>query len=247
MTRTAKLLAVFFCFALIYSLSPPKANADEWDKKTILTFSGPVQVGKTKLDAGTYVFKLADTYDRHVVQIFNQDENQVIATVLAIPDYRLEPTGDTVIKFSETAGGNTTSGTLPEAGVPIKEWFYPGDNFGQKFKVVPQPVETAEVEPLPESAAAEPEPAPAPEAEAPAEQPAETPAAVAPEQPQTDSTPAPAPAQTDQQPAPSSESATTPESKTLPKTASLVPLIGWVSGLCLAVAGGLRALSKRMS
>jgi hypothetical protein len=26
---------------------------------------------------------------------------------------------------------------VPEAGVPIKEWFYPGDNFGQEFKVVP--------------------------------------------------------------------------------------------------------------
>lgn len=243
MTRIAKLFAFFFCFALFCSVSSPKANADEWDKKTIVTFSGPVQVGKTKLDAGTYVFKLMDTYDRHVVQISNKEENHVYATVLAIPDYRLEPTDKTVIKFSETIDGTTASGDLPEAGVPIKEWFYPGDNFGQEFKVAPQPVpvETAVVEPLPLPEAAEPapEPAPAPEAAPPAE-PAPEPQATAPAQPET-----PAPAQTDQQPAP--QPAPAPESNTLPKTASVVPLVGLISVLSLALAGGLRAFAKRLS
>lgn len=241
MTRIAKLFAFFFCFALFCSVSSPKANADEWDKKTIVTFSGPVQVGKTRLDAGTYVFKLMDTYDRHVVQISNKEENHVYATILAIPDYRLEPTDKTVIKFSETANGTTYAGDLPEAGVPVKEWFYPGDNFGQEFKVAPQPVEVAAVEPLPPPEAVEPapEPAPAPEAAPPAE-PAPEPQATAPAQPET-----PAPAQTDQQPAP--QPAPAPESNTLPKTASVVPLVGLISVLSLALAGGLRAFAKRLS
>ena len=39
-------------------------------------------------------------------------------------DYRLRPTGDTVIKFAERPSGT------PEA---VKAWFYPGDNFGQEF------------------------------------------------------------------------------------------------------------------
>jgi outer membrane biosynthesis protein TonB len=236
MTKGAKLFSVV-CFTLVCSVTPRSAKADEWDKKTILSFSGPVQVQNTRLEAGTYVFKLADTADRHVVQIFNQDETQVIATIMAIPDYRLEPTGKTAIKFSETAEGATTSGTVPEAGVPIKEWFYPGDNFGQEFKVVPQPIEIATAEPAaPPPAESEPAPAPAPPAETseaaePTEQPQAQEATPAPTQQQAPE-PAPAPAQTE-----------TPTS--LPKTASSMPLIGLVSVLSLAAAGGLRIIAKR--
>ena len=243
MNQTVKLFSILFSFALLCLVTSRSAKADEWDKKTILTFSGPVQVQDTRLDAGTYVFKLADTADRHVVQIFNQDETQVIATIMAIPNYRLEPTGDTAIKFSETADGTTTSGTVPEAGVPIKEWFYPGDNFGQEFKVVPQPVETATAEPTtPPPTESEPALAPAETSEAaePTEQPQAqepTPAPTqqqAPEQaPETVQPPAPAPVQT----APTS----------LPKTASSMPLIGLVSVLSLAAAGGLRIISRHES
>jgi hypothetical protein len=174
MTKFAKSTLILFCLSVLCFAMSTSTKGDEWDKKTNLTFSGPVQVQNTRLEAGTYVFKLADTVDRHVVQIFNQDETQVIATIMAIPNYRLEPTGKTVIKFSETSDGTTISGTVPEAGVPIKEWFYPGDNFGQEFKVVPQPVETATAEPTtppPPEPQPAPEPAPAPEAAPPPEQP----------------------------------------------------------------------------
>jgi hypothetical protein len=233
MTKGAKLFSVLFCFALLCSVNSRSAKADEWDKKTILSFSGPVQVQNTRLEAGTYVFKLADTADRHVVQIFNQDETQVIATIMAIPDYRLAPTGKTAIKFSETFDGATTSGTVPDAGVPIKEWFYPGDNFGQEFKVVPQPVETATAEPTtPPPAESEPAPPPeASEAAEPTEQPQAQEATPAPTQQQAPEPQPPAPAQTE---APTS----------LPKTASSMPLIGLVSVLSLAAAGGLRIIAK---
>jgi len=239
MTKTAKLLSILFCFTLLCSVVSPRAKADEWDKKTILSFSGPVQVQNTRLEAGTYVFKLADTADRHVVQIFNQDETQVIATIMAIPDYRLEPRGKTVIKFSETSDGTTTSGTMPDAGVPIKEWFYPGDNFGQEFKVVPQPVEIAAAEPTtPPPPAAESEPAPpaeTSEAAEPTEQSQAQESAPAPTEPQ--------PAQTGQPAPPAPAQAEPPTS--LPKTASSMPLLGLISVLSLATAGGLRMISKR--
>jgi hypothetical protein len=58
------------------------------------------------------------------VQIFNADKTEVLATILAIPNYRLEPTGETVINFHERPGDS------PEA---LRAWFYPGDNFGQEF------------------------------------------------------------------------------------------------------------------
>jgi LPXTG-motif cell wall-anchored protein len=101
------------------------ARADEWNKKTVMTFSQPVEIPGQILPAGTYTFVLLDSpADRHIVQIFDADGTHIIATVLAINNYRLKPSGDTVVKFAERAGDN------PEA---LKAWFYPGDNFGQEF------------------------------------------------------------------------------------------------------------------
>jgi LPXTG-motif cell wall-anchored protein len=100
-------------------------RADEWNKKTVMTFSQPVEIPGQILPAGTYTFVLLDSpADRHIVQIFDADGTHIIATVLAINNYRLKPSGDTVVKFAERAGDN------PEA---LKAWFYPGDNFGQEF------------------------------------------------------------------------------------------------------------------
>src|SRR5580658_7339608 len=90
----------------------PNAHADEHDKKTTITFSGPVEIpgvhleGWGVLPAGTYVFKLLNSSsDRHIVQIFNEDQTQIYATILAIPNYRLRPTDKTVITFNEGLRG----------------------------------------------------------------------------------------------------------------------------------------------
>jgi hypothetical protein len=103
----------------------PQAKADEWDQKTVFTFSGPVEIPGRVLPAGTYVFKLMDSEsDRNIVQVFSKNEKQFFGTFLAIPDYRLKPTGKSVITFEERASG------APEA---VKAWFYPGDEFGHDF------------------------------------------------------------------------------------------------------------------
>ncbi len=123
--KFVKTIFAVFALALLGATLAPGARADEWNKKTVLTFSQPVEIPGQILPAGTYTFVLADSpSDRHIVQIFNADGSQIIATVLAINNYRLKPTGDTVVKFAERAGDN------PEA---LKAWFYPGDNFGQEF------------------------------------------------------------------------------------------------------------------
>ena len=76
----------------------PTAKADDYNHKTIVTFSAPVEIppvyitGMRILPAGTYVFKLTSSQsNRHIVQIFNKDQTKIIATVLAIPDYRITP------------------------------------------------------------------------------------------------------------------------------------------------------------
>ena len=50
------------------------------------------------LPAGTYVFKILDSQsDRHIVQIFDQAQRTVYATILAIPNYRLKATDKAVM------------------------------------------------------------------------------------------------------------------------------------------------------
>jgi len=120
-----------FCMAFFGAIFSPSANADEWNKKTVVTFSGPVEIPGVHLEgwgilpAGTYVFKLVDSSsDRHIVQIFNQDETIIYATILAIPNYRLKATDKTVMTFNEGISDR------PEA---LRAWFYPGANSGEEF------------------------------------------------------------------------------------------------------------------
>ena len=111
-----------------------RAAADDFDQKTVFTFSGPVEIPGQVLSAGTYVFKLADaSSDRNTVQVFNKNETHLYGTFLAIPDYRIKPAGKTIITFEERPAGS------PEA---VKAWFYPGENYGRDF-VYPKPKATA--------------------------------------------------------------------------------------------------------
>lgn len=213
-------------------LFAPSAKADMWNKKTVVTVNEPIIAGNMVLQPGTYVWKLMDSpSDRHIVQIFNQDESHIYETILAIPNYRLTPTDHSRFTFWETPDG------VPKA---VRAWFYPGDNFGQEFKYPkkliaelasarPVPI-PAEMQPAPEPA---PAPAPAPEAQpepAPAPQPEPAPAAEpVPSAPEPQAEPAPAP------PAPAA----------LPKTASVFPLIGLIGLASLSISGLLSLAAKR--
>ena len=193
---------------------------------TIVTVNEPIIAGNKVLDPGTYVWKLLDSQsNRHIVQIFDKDQKHLEETILAIPNYRLQPTGNTQFSFWETPAG------VPKA---VRAWFYPGDNFGQEFaypkKLVAQLASAAPV-PIPEKYR-EPEPTPAPAA-APAEpEPAPAPAAAPPP-------PTPVP-----QPAPAVQPAPTPAA--LPHTASFNPLIGLAGLMSLSLAG-LLAMATRQS
>jgi hypothetical protein len=117
--------------AVLGAMFSPSVKADDYDKKTTVTFSGPVEIppvyitGMRVLPAGTYVFKLVNSSsNRHIVQIFNKEQTKIFATVLAIPNYRLVPKDKTVITFNEGVRG---------APQPIRAWFYPGANWGEEF------------------------------------------------------------------------------------------------------------------
>jgi hypothetical protein len=240
----------------------PLGQAARWDKKTNLSVQETIEVPGATLTPGEYVVKLVDSdSNRHIVQFLNEDETEVLTTVIAIPNQRLEPTGDTTFTFYETPAGSTPA---------LRAWFYPGDNFGQEFAypkgraqqlakatnlkvpeapdaTMPQETVTAppqRQEPVRETAAV---------SNAPAEQPAPRTAPVQPKvesgsepvtlaqaQPPTAARPAPQ----RQQPTPSEPATQQPAEDRLPNTASPAPLFGLIGLGSFAAAMGLRRLSR---
>lgn len=225
---------------LVGAALAPNMFADEWNKKTILTVNEPMQVPNKVLPPGKYVMKLLDSpSNRHIVQIFNADETQLQTTVLAIPNYRLEPTGKTQFQFWETPPGQ------PKA---MRAWFYPGDNFGQEFaypKSEATNIATYAKTPVPTTYA---------QSEADlttarvgtvdskgTEQ--EMPVQTMPKETARNTPPASEPAPPAATPAPEADRsmpAATPAPAELPHTASPYPMIGLVGLLSLAAYGILR-------
>jgi len=201
----------------------PAALAGEWDKLTYLTVNESIQVPNKVLPPGKYAMRLLDSPgDRHVVQIFNADQTHLETTILAIPNYRLQPTGKTVFTFWETPPGQ------PKA---LRAWFYPGDNFGQEF-AYPKSAAT-------QIAAVSHQPVPTTEANKESEyKQAEVTTTPPPAQPQQEiaqNTPPPAPPEV----APAPEPAPAPQE--LPKTASPYPLIGLAGLFSLGLFALVRA------
>lgn len=236
-TRSGTKLAVLCSLVLAMGAVTFPAQASVWDKKTVLTVDQPIQVQDTYLEPGTYVFKLADSSsDRHIVQIFDRDQDHLINTILAIPNYRLQPTDNSRFAFYETPPGTARA---------MRAWFYPGDNFGQEFRYpkqlrqlaaleTPAPVRPPEPPPPPiVTTPAEPESFAAPAPPAPAQAEKEEPVVIA------QNTPPPSPPEV----GPTAEQPKQDEPKELPKTASPYPLIGLGGLLSLAAWGLLRIRS----
>jgi hypothetical protein len=103
----------------------PSAQADDFTKLTLLTFSGPVEVPGMTLPAGTYRFQLADpTTGRRVVKVSDKDGTKTYGMFISRPNQRMTPSNRPVVMFKETAAG------APPA---VQVWFYPGETYGYEF------------------------------------------------------------------------------------------------------------------
>jgi hypothetical protein len=221
----------------------PTLQADQWDKKTLLTVNEPIQMPScctpdhtVTLQPGEYVLVLVDSLsDRHIVRVFDKDQKNVITTILAIPNYRLKPTGKTVFQYWEVPAGQ------PKA---LRAWFYPGDNFGQEFAYHKQTaLQIATYDKVP---------VPAIETDTKIEEDLKTaPLVVVDESGKTSEL-----ALTKPDPAPPLEQVETaavqaPEpaepADTLPRTASPMPLIGLMGVLSLSAFAVLKIRSRRIS
>src|SRR5882672_6023557 len=113
--RSMEALLLIFVMSFIFVVN---VHASEADQKTIVTFSGPVEIPGSVLNPGTYVFKVLDfAGTRDVVQVLDKDEKHVYASFIAIPVEMSKPPEKPFIRFKEQAAG------APPA---IEAWFYPG-------------------------------------------------------------------------------------------------------------------------
>lgn len=232
------------CLALIGTVLAPVASADAWNRKTVITFSGPVEIpgvhlpGWGVLPAGTYVFKILDSQsNRHVVQIFSKDEKTVYATILAIPNYRLKVTDKTVITFRERPAGQ------PEA---LRAWFYPGRNWGEEF-VYPKAkaLELAKATNTPVLFTPDAMPVEAAEPVRTADAPVVVELKRAPIMAVTPSGEEVELAQV-VTPPPAAETASEPAAETLPATSSMLSLFGLIGLASLGGAFAVRSAARRM-
>src|ERR1700757_1654354 len=90
----AKKFLIAALFLVLISVATPRSlMADEHNQATKLTFNEPVEIQGHVLEAGTYWFTLMDSQsDRNIVQIWNEDRSQLLATVFTVADYRFQPT-----------------------------------------------------------------------------------------------------------------------------------------------------------
>jgi hypothetical protein len=263
--------------ALLF-LAPPLTRGDEWNLTTRFTVNHPVEVPGMVLQENTpYVIRLMDSpSNRNIVQIYNDDQTQMLTMFMAISAQRTEPVDETTFTFIETNPG------FP---LPIKQWFYPGRSSGLEFiypkdqameiaRHAQEPVLAAEVGDLThlntitvesigpigtqpravESAANLPQPENTTVVEEKPSVAQTTPAEPSVEQEQQQQTePENQVAENTQQPEvqqqnPVEEPAApaTQEPQELPRTAGELPFIGLVGLLCLGAGLGMKVLSAKM-
>src|SRR5262245_8855688 len=108
-------LTVFIVTGAVNSFST-NASAEQWFKKSSFTITESSELPGVVLEAGTYVLKAEEgsSSPRTVVQLFNQDETQLLATFMAVPDHRQRPDFDTVVSFFPN---------ISDGPHPIQTWF----------------------------------------------------------------------------------------------------------------------------
>ena len=124
MKRVTAIVAAFV-FAVLVGLSARVAAQNTVaNERTIMTFSNTVEMPGVTLPAGTYVFRLADTPTRNVVQVLSGDEKDILGQWAFVQAERPRVSEDTVVMFKESP-----EGTMPA----VQYWYYPGERIGKEF------------------------------------------------------------------------------------------------------------------
>ena len=123
--KRVKLIATALALTAIASLAGGVAAQEtNTSERTFLTFSGAVEMPGVTLQPGTYVFKLADTPTRNVVQVWDREEKNMVGHWLFVQAERPQVSGETVVMFKETREGTTPA---------VQYWYFPGERIGKEF------------------------------------------------------------------------------------------------------------------
>jgi hypothetical protein len=229
-SKCLRTVAVAFVAA---GLAAATVAAQPADKRTYFTFSGPVAIPGATLPAGRYLFRVADSSGRDVIQVLSADGRTPLGMFFGQRVQRPDAPDAPEIRFLESGPG------MPAA---IQSWWYLGERSGYEF-VYPkaqarllaqgagQPVLTTvtETKAPPETGAA-PLARVSPQGE---DLSVETPTPV----------PVPGPVQRGEIAPPSiaiAEPVQRARAGGLPRTASVLPLVGLVSVLSLLGAAAMR-------
>ena len=123
--RSAKVFRAILGLGMGVTLCASIALAQPEDKRTYFTFSAPIALPGTTLPAGRYVFRIVDTTtSRKVIQVLSDDGKRPYVMANTIPDQRRDPVKDATVAFYETPRG---------APAAVKTWWYPGESTGYQF------------------------------------------------------------------------------------------------------------------
>jgi hypothetical protein len=115
------------CLALFALFPLSEVKADDWNKKTVVTFDQDVEIPGWVLPAGTYVFKLLNSSSsRSIVQVWDQDEMHLITMLTTIGDSCPNPSGKAYFVLDTTG---TDEGYPPA----VVSWFFAGGDDGRDF------------------------------------------------------------------------------------------------------------------
>jgi cobalamin biosynthesis Mg chelatase CobN len=223
------------------ALSVAAQQPDTRDK-TIMTFSNAVELPGMRLEPGKYVFRIADSTSRNVIQVLAEDETETLGQWLFVPAERQEVTGDTVVTFRETSATSTPA---------VQYWYYPGEKIGKEFiyprdqalRIAARTGATVRTEDGPvtaQTATTRPAVQPSPTTSRPAQGEAEVASAPAREQQRVAAAePTPPVRDSVRQEATIAQNDTSARTE-LPSTASPFPFMGLITVLSLAGAAGIR-------
>jgi hypothetical protein len=93
-------------------------------ERSFLTFSNAFELPGLTLQPGTYVFKLADSPSRNVVQVWTRDEKEMLGHWTFVQTERNRVTEDNVVMFKEMPAGTTPA---------VQYWYFPGERIGKEF------------------------------------------------------------------------------------------------------------------
>jgi len=116
---TAMILAVLAVLA--GRVTAQQINTND---KTFMTFTAAVEMPGVTLQPGTYVFRLADSPTRNVVQVLDEGEKNILGQWNFVQAERPRVTEETLVMFKETREGSTPA---------VQYWYFPGEKIGKEF------------------------------------------------------------------------------------------------------------------